>query len=179
MADIVLGVTGSIAAYKACELASTLRREGHEIHAVLTDSAQRLVTAVTFQTLTGNPVVRGMFHEYAAGAMPHISLADRCDLFLVAPATASALGKFAHGLADDALSTLALTVRAPCLAAPAMNPRMWENPAVVENAATLRHRGWIFVGPEQGAMACQDTGVGRLADTSKILAEVNRALGKD
>jgi phosphopantothenoylcysteine synthetase/decarboxylase len=179
MADIVLGVTGSIAAYKACDLASTLRREGHEVHAVLTDSAQRIVTPVTFGTLTGNPVVTGMFHEYAGGAMPHISLADHCDLFLVAPATANALGKFAHGLADDALSTLALAVEAPRLAAPAMNPRMWANPAVKENVATLRHRGWILVGPDQGAMACQDTGVGRLADTPTIMAAVNRALGKE
>jgi len=176
MAVVTLGVTGSIAAYKACEIASLLGKDGVDVHVVLTESAAKLVTAVTFQTLTGNPVVTGMFHPYGGGTMPHISLADRSDLLVTAPATANILAKYAHGMADDALSTLALSADCPHLVAPAMNDRMWRNPVVQENVRKLEDLGFAFAGPGQGRLACGTEGTGRMAEPVDILEAVRGLL---
>ncbi len=176
MKTVVLGVTGSIAAYKACDLASKMTAEGICVHAVMTASAVKLVAPASFQALTGNPVVTSMFHEASPGEMPHISLADVCDLLVVAPATANIIGKFASGIADDMLSTLALSVECPRLVAPAMNPRMWANPIVSENVEKLKKHGFAFIGPEEGRTACGVSGRGRMSEPADILLEVQRIL---
>jgi phosphopantothenoylcysteine decarboxylase/phosphopantothenate--cysteine ligase len=176
MSDIVLGVSGSIAAYKACDLASKLVKAGIGVHVVMTESAVRLMGPVTFQTLTGNPVVTGMFHDFVRDPMPHISLADSCAAFVVAPATANIIGKFACGIADDALTTLALSFDGPRLIAPAMNDRMWKQQVVRENVERLRRFGWIFIDPGQGHLACGATGTGRMAEPDEILNTVLESL---
>ncbi|MDD2710265.1 MAG: flavoprotein [Verrucomicrobiae bacterium] len=166
---ILLGVAGSIAAYKAAEIASQLVKRGFVVHVVMTASAAKLVTPITFQTLTRRPVVTGLFQEEAEMSPAHISLADAADLLLIAPATANIIAKLAHGLADDALSTVALATRAPVLVAPAMNGKMWEHPATRENVAILKKRGVHFIGPEKGRLACGYEGVGRLWNPDGIV----------
>jgi phosphopantothenoylcysteine decarboxylase/phosphopantothenate--cysteine ligase len=166
---VLLGVTGSVAAYKAAGIASTLVQSGADVHVLMTASAARLVGPPTFQALTGNPVVREMFHDAPAGrAMPHIDLPSRADLLLIAPATANILGKIANGIADDVLSTSALSTAAPVLVAPAMNHRMWKHPAVQANVKTLEARGVEIIGPESGFLACGEEGEGRMADPDSI-----------
>jgi len=175
---VLLGVTGSIAAYKAAEIASTLVQAGADVHVVMTDNAVRLVGPPTFQAITGFPVLRGMFVEAPAGrAMPHIDLPSRAELLLVAPATANILGKIANGIADDILSTSALSTKAPVLVAPAMNHRMWSHPAVKRNVETLKSRGVEFIGPESGPLACGEEGEGRLADPAAIAKRALEILG--
>jgi phosphopantothenoylcysteine decarboxylase/phosphopantothenate--cysteine ligase len=174
---VVLGVTGSIAAYKSCDLASKMVKEGLGVHVVMTGAAQGLIMPLTFQTLTGNPVVTGTFEPYTS-PMPHISLADAAEVLVTAPATANILAKFACGLADDALSTLALSVSCPRIIAPAMNDRMWRNPAVQENVKKVRELGFLLVGPEEGDLACGTAGAGRMAAPETVLAEVLRVLGR-
>ena len=168
--EIVLGVTGSIAAYKACELASQLTTYGARVTCALTDSAQELVGAATFEALTGRRVITRMFEPLQNPEIEHIAAAKRADLFLIAPATANILAKAAHGMADDWLSTTLLATRAPVLYAPAMNGNMFAHPATQANIARLNERGGnFFVGPEPGRMACGDEGLGRMADPQKIL----------
>jgi phosphopantothenoylcysteine decarboxylase/phosphopantothenate--cysteine ligase len=144
MAKILLGVTGSIAAYRACDVARELMREGHPVQAVLTRAATRLISPDTFAALTGKPVVVDVFDEPVPGQIAHIQLAQEADLVLIAPATAHTIARLALGLADDMLTTLALATRAPILIAPAMNPAMWSHPATQAHVATLRERGVEF-----------------------------------
>lgn len=168
---VILGVTGSIAAYKAADLTSGLRKAGVDTHVVLTHSAMKLIQPKTFQTLSRNPVITDLWD--VPGWQPeHISLADRADILVVAPATANFIGKYANGIADDALSTFALSHTGPVILAPAMNPRMWGHTAVQENCMKLRERGAIFVGPGSGFVACGDEGEGRLAEVEDILHEI-------
>lgn len=171
---VALGVTGSIAAYKACDLASRLRKLGLDVHVLMTESATRLVQPRTFLTVSGNRVVTSLW-DIPDWQPEHIALADRAQLLVVAPATANFLGKLAHGIADDALSTVALSHEGPVLVAPAMNPRMWAHPSVQANCALLAERGVRFVGPESGLVACGDEGVGRMAEP-EILETAIRAL---
>jgi len=161
MAVVVLGVTGCIGAYKACEVLRDLQRRGHDVHVAMTEHATRFVSALTFEALSQHPVFIDQFTLGAESQIQHISLADAADLFLVAPATANVLGKFAHGIADDALTTLYLATTAPVLVAPAMNVNMFSNPAVVANLDTLRGRGVGIVEPGSGYLACGWLGRGR------------------
>ena len=168
--NIVLGVTGSIAAYKAAELASQLTRQGCEVHVVMTADALRFITAVPFKTLSRHPVVTDLYDEVAGWQPTHIKLADEADLLLIAPATANTIAKLAQGLANDALScvALALNPRAKVLVAPAMNGKMWLHPATQQNVATLRLRGVEFIGPEKGLLSCGYEGLGRLWPVAEV-----------
>ncbi len=173
---IILGVTGSIAAYKAAEIASQLSKQGHQVHVVMTKDATHFITPLTFKTLTKNPVTVSLYDEELGGRPTHIELADIADLLLIAPATANVLAKMAHGLADDALSAIALATRAPILLAPAMNGKMWDHPATVENVKLLKKRGVRFIGPEKGLLSCGYEGLGRLWDPSGIVKEVEKLI---
>lgn len=167
--NILLGVTGSIAAYKAAEIASQLSKLKHSVQVVMTADAVRFVGPITFKTLTRHPVITGLHDEELGGRPTHIELADAADLLLIAPATANVIAKLAHGLADDALSAMALATRAPILIAPAMNGKMWSHPATVENVRTLKRRGVHFIGPEKGLLACGYEGLGRLWNPDGIV----------
>jgi phosphopantothenoylcysteine decarboxylase / phosphopantothenate---cysteine ligase len=167
---VVLGVTGCIGAYKACEVLRELQRQGVDVHVVMTTAATRFVSPMTFEALSRHPVFHDQWALGENGEIRHISLADDADLLLVAPATANSLGKFAHGIADDALSTLYLATRAPVLVAPAMNVNMFEHAAVQENLARLRARGVGVVEPGEGYLACGWLGKGRLAEVDAIVS---------
>ncbi len=175
---IVLGVTGSIAAHRGVDLASSLTKAGFSVHVVLTANAQKFVTDVPFKSLSRNPVVTDLYDEADGWQPVHIRLADEADLLLIAPATANILAKLAHGFADDALSCIALAVRpkARVLIAPAMNGKMWLHPATQGNVALLRERGAEFIGPEEGLLACGYEGVGRLWDIEKISRRASELL---
>ena len=173
---VILGVTGSIAAYKAADLASLLVKAGHDVRVVMTDSARRFITPLTLQTLSKNPVTTDVFDEQHGWCPGHIELADLADLLLVAPASAAALARLACGLADDALTCVALATRAPLLIAPAMNGKMWSHPATTQNVETLRARGALFIGPDEGMLACGYEGAGRLWPVEKIADEANALL---
>lgn len=166
--NIILGVSGSIAAYKAAELTSLLVKRGHDVFVVMTASATQLVGPITFQTLSRNPVTTGVFDEKETWHPSHIALADTADLLVVAPATANIIAKLACGIADDALTSIALACPAPLLVAPAMNGKMWLHPATRTNTATLVSRGAHFIGPAEGQLACGYEGIGRLWDVSAI-----------
>jgi len=168
--EIVLGVSGSIAAYKALFLLRELRRLSAGVSVVLTRNAARFVRALSFEALSGREVCVGQFDPGAS--LRHVKLAQRADLLLVAPATANIIGKFACGIADDLLSTLYLAITAPTLVAPAMNVNMYRHAAVQANIATLKSRGVVFVEPEWGELACGTAGVGRLAAVEVIVARV-------
>ncbi|MFH1066325.1 MAG: flavoprotein [bacterium] len=170
--NIILGVTGSIAAYKAAELASTLTKAGVEVNVVMTPEAQELITPLTFFSLTHRQVISTLWNEREGNPVTHISLADRADLVVVAPATAHVLAQMAHGLASDALTTVLLATKAPVLVAPAMNEKMWTHPATQENVATLQKRGVEFLGPDEGSLACGYKGKGRLWPVEKIAARI-------
>jgi phosphopantothenoylcysteine decarboxylase len=174
---IVLGVTGSIAAHKAADLASLLTKAKCDVRVVMTADAQQFITPLPFKTLTRNPVVTNLYAEDEGWQPTHISLADEADLLLIAPATANVLAKLAHGIADDALSciALALNLKAKILIAPAMNGKMWLHAATQANVATLKKRGVEFIGPDEGMLSCGYEGVGRLWPVEKIAA---RALGQ-
>lgn len=176
MKTIILGVSGSIAAYKAADLTSQLVKRGHAVFVVMTESATQFIGAMTFQTLSRQPVTVGVFDERDSWRPTHIDLADRADLFLVAPATANVIAKLAHGLADDALTSIALATRAPVFIAPAMNGKMWLHAATQENVATLKKRGAEFLGPEEGMLACGYEGVGRLWNLDGIVAKADEIL---
>ncbi|HUC84352.1 MAG TPA: flavoprotein [Candidatus Acidoferrales bacterium] len=167
---IVLGVTGSIAAYKAADLASLLTKADCDVRVVLTADAQRFITPLAFKTLTRHPVVTGLYDEDEGWKPTHIELADAAQLLLIAPATANVIARLAHGIADDALSCIALALNpaAKLLIAPAMNGKMWLHPATRENVATLKKRGAIFIGPDEGMLSCGYEGVGRLWPVEKI-----------
>lgn len=173
---VVLGVTGGIAAYKACDLVSRLHKKGINIRIIMTEHACEFVQPLTLEVLSGNRVVTDMFNRDFPWEVEHISLAKAADVFAVVPATANILGKYAHGIADDMLSTTLLATRAPVLFAPAMNTNMYEHPAVQENIATLKQRGCLFVEPASGHLACGDTGKGKLADVETIEQAILDAL---
>jgi phosphopantothenoylcysteine decarboxylase len=173
---IVLGVGGSIACYKAADLASRLAQSGFELHVVMTRHAIEFVAPLTFQTLSRNPVTTGVFDEKESWHPGHIALADAADLLLVAPATANLLAKLAGGLADDALTSIALATRAPLMIAPAMNGKMWLHPATQANVETLKSRGALFIGPGEGLLACGYEGTGRLWEVADICSEVEKLL---
>jgi phosphopantothenoylcysteine decarboxylase len=168
---IVLGVTGSIAAHKAIDVASQLTKAGARVRVVLTSDAQRFVTPLPFKTLSRGPVVTDLYDEEEGWKPTHIRLADEAALLLIAPATANSLAKLALGLADDALScvALALNARARVLGAPAMNGKMWLHPATQQHTATLRARGVEFIGPEEGLLSCGYEGIGRLWPVEQIV----------
>jgi len=172
---IVLGVTGSIAAYKAADITSKLAKAEADVHMVLTRDAQKFITPLGFKTLSRNPVVTDLYDEEEGWKPTHIQLADDTRLLLIAPATANMIAKLALGLADDALSCIALALNpsAKILIAPAMNGKMWLHPATQGHVQTLKSRKVEFIGPEEGLLSCGYEGIGRLFDTEKI---VQRAL---
>lgn len=176
--NILVGVTGSIAAFKAADLVSKLTRAGHEAHVVMTANATKFVAPLTFRTLSRHEVTIDIFDEEDEWKPTHIGLADAADLLLIAPATANILAKLATGLADDALSTIALATPAPILVAPAMNGKMWLHPATQANVKVLKSRGVRFIGPEAGMLACGYEGIGRLWNVDGILAEAEKMLKK-
>lgn len=173
---IVLCVSGGIAAYKSLELLRLLTKAGADVHVVMSRSAQEFVTALSFQTLSGNPVHTELFNLIAEREIGHISLADRADLFLIVPATANIIGKIANGIADDMLSTTVMATKAPVLIAPAMNVNMFTNPIYRENEEKLRRFGYLFVPPETGALACGWEGEGKLAAVETIFEAAVSAL---
>src|SRR5436853_1011483 len=162
---IVLGVTGSIAAYKSAELAGLLVKQGHNVFVVMTHDATEFITPLALQTLSKNPVMTSFFDEKENWRPGHIELADRANLLLVAPATANIIAELVHGLANHPLAAIALATRAPILIAPAMNGKMWSHPATIENVETLKSRGVEFIGPEERMLAC---GYERLARIWKV-----------
>src|SRR5881396_518636 len=168
--NIVLGVTGSIAAYKAADLASRLTKQGAAVRVVMTADALRFITPLAFKTLSRHPVVTDLYDEEEGWKPAHIRLADEADLLLIAPATANNLAKLAHGIADDALTCIALALnpKAKILIAPAMNGKMWLHPATQQNVATLKARGAEFIGPEEGLLSCGYEGIGRLWPVDKV-----------
>jgi phosphopantothenoylcysteine decarboxylase len=159
---IVLGVTGSIAAYKSAELTSLLVKQGHDVFVVMTQDATEFITALTLQTLSKNPVTTSFYDEKENWRPGHIALADRANLLLVAPATANVIAELAHGLAGHPLAAIALATRAPLLIAPAMYGKLWEHPVTKESVVNLKARGVEFIGPEEGMLACGYEGFGRL-----------------
>ena len=160
--SVILGVTGSIAAYKSAELVSLLVKQGHEVFVVMTHDATEFIAPLTLQTLSKNPVTTSFFDEKENWRPGHIELADRANLLLIAPATANIIAELAHGLAGHPLAAIALATRAPILLAPAMNGKMWDHPATKENVETLKSRGVEFIGPEEEMLACGYEGLGRL-----------------
>jgi phosphopantothenoylcysteine decarboxylase / phosphopantothenate---cysteine ligase len=173
---LVLGVTGSIAAYKAVYLLRELTRRGARVSVCLTEHAHEFVGPLTFRTLSGRPVLSNLFDPKSDEAVEHVALAERADAVLVVPATANLLAKAAHGIADDALTTLLLAARGPVIMAPAMDGGMWEHPAVVANVALLRQRGVTVMEPERGPLASGLSGQGRLPESDAILEALIRAL---
>ena len=181
---IVLGVSGGIAAYKSAELARSLIRNGHEVQVVLTRAAGEFIRPLTFAALTGRKVITDLFsstspEETLSSSVEHIGVAREHDLLLVVPATAHVLAKFAHGLADDFLSTLYLAFRGPVVLAPAMNDNMWDHEATRSNIATLRRRGHVIVDPGEGFLACGTVGAGRLAENELIVEAVEKTRSRD
>ncbi len=170
--QVLLGVSGGIAAYKSAELVRRLRDAGAEVRVVLSESAARFVTALTFQALSGHPVRTSLWDESAEAAMSHIELARWADEVLIAPATADLIARLAHGRADDLLTTLCLATTAPVSIAPAMNQQMWAHAATQANMSVLRERGVRVLGPGSGSQACGDVGAGRLLEAHEIVAEL-------
>jgi phosphopantothenoylcysteine decarboxylase len=176
---ILLGITGSIAAYKAGDMASTLKKLGHDVYCVMTKDAAHFITPLTLQTLSQHPVTIDLFEEGEGDWRPsHLQLADTADMLVISPATANIIAKLAHGIADDALSTIALALRAEAkvLVAPAMNGKMWLHPATQTNVELLQSRGVEFIGPDKGMLACGYEGIGRLWDVDKIVEKIQKML---
>jgi len=176
--EIVLGVTGGIAAYKACEIIRELKGEGANVTTILTASGSQFLTPLTLQTLSKNPVVMDLWNLISESEIGHISLAQRAHLLLIAPATGNILGKIRGGIADDMLSTVVMATAAPVVLAPAMNTQMYASAAVRENVAVLRSRGFLFVEPDEGELACGTVGPGRLAAVGKIVEMVRIVLAE-
>ncbi|HWQ79732.1 MAG TPA: bifunctional phosphopantothenoylcysteine decarboxylase/phosphopantothenate--cysteine ligase CoaBC [Anaerovoracaceae bacterium] len=177
MKNILLCVTGSIAAYKAAELANRFTKDGYNVDVIMTDSAMKLIAPLTFQTLTKNRVYTSMFGEYEPDQVEHISLAKKADLCLVAPATANIIGKIAGGIADDMPTTVIMALEhAPVFICPAMNTNMYENPIVQRNIKNLQELGYCFIEPKEARLACGDLGKGALADVGVIVDTVEKHL---
>lgn len=173
---ILLGVSGGIAAYKACEIVSRLKKQGAEVRVILTEHAAEFVPETTFEALSGNPVGLKLFGCDGGWEIRHVRWPQGADLFIVAPATANVLAKMANGIADDLLTSSLLAATCPILAAPAMNTAMWQNPATQANLKTLLSRGVKTVGPGSGHLACGDSGDGRMSEAAQIVAEAERLL---
>jgi phosphopantothenoylcysteine decarboxylase/phosphopantothenate--cysteine ligase len=174
---IILGVTGGIAAYKACELVRLFKKAGHEVRVVMTAGAEQFVGALTFHSLSGEPVLRSLHNgEYDLTATSHIDLAQWGDILIVAPATANFMAKYSAGIADDALLTEALAFQGPVLIAPAMNTRMWDAAVTQENLARLEKRGVNFVGPADGDLACGEVGAGKMSEPAEIFSKASQIL---
>ena len=169
---VVLGVTGGIAVYKACEVVSRLRKMGATVHVIMTKNATEFVAPLTFETLSNQPVVTDTFARPETWEVEHIALAKRADVFVIAPATANIMAKMACGIADDMLSTTVLATKAPVLVVPAMNTGMWTAEATRQNVETLKGRGVHFVGPDSGMLACGDTGAGRMSEPPAIVEAI-------
>ncbi|MDH4299651.1 MAG: bifunctional phosphopantothenoylcysteine decarboxylase/phosphopantothenate--cysteine ligase CoaBC [Dehalococcoidia bacterium] len=176
---IVLGVTGSIAAYKAAEIASQLTQSGAKVNVILTEEAVQFISPVTFRAITGQPVVSEMFDLASEFSIEHVSLAKAADIVVIAPATANIVAKLAAGIADDMLCCTVLATRAPVLIAPAMETNMYTNPITQDNLAKLKARHFVIVGPATGWLASGRTGLGRLADVDEIIGNIRQVLGKD
>jgi phosphopantothenoylcysteine decarboxylase/phosphopantothenate--cysteine ligase len=174
---VVVGVTGGIAAYKSAMLVSRLKEAGVQVIVVMTPNATRFITPLTLQTLSGHPVYVDMFPPTTDAVAEHVSLAERADVVVVAPATANIIGKVASGIADDMLSTAITAAQSPVIFAPAMHAQMYKNPIVQQNIASLEKLGYHFVGPVEGKLARGEVGVGRLAEIADIVEEVSRVLG--
>lgn len=176
---VVLGVTGSIAAYKAANLASLLKKQRADVHVIMTRNAREFITPVTFESLTGNKCLTDTFDRNFQFNVEHVELAKRADLAIVAPATANVMAKLAHGLADDMLTTTLLACQCPKLIAPAMNTRMYDNPVTQDNMELLRKYGWQVIEPAVGRLACGDTGRGKFPEESLLLEHVLNAIGRE
>ena len=176
--EILLGVTGSIAAYKACDLANRLTKEGNNVTCIMTDSGREFVTPLTFQTLTKNKVYYKMFEEIEYQNVHHISLAKKADLCVIAPATANVIGKLANGIADDMLTTVVMALEGkPIIICPAMNTAMYQNPITQANIQKLKDLGYLFTEPKEAMLACGDLGKGALADVETIIEDIYKVLG--
>ncbi len=175
---IIVGVTGGIAAYKSCELVSKLKKLGAEVWVVMTKEAAELVTPLTFRTLSGNPVITNLFSkDLSTIPVPHISLTDQADLFIIAPCTANVIGKLANGIADDPLTTMAMACVKPKLIAPAMNNNMWNNQAVQDNIQKLAKMNYEFIGPEIGQLACGTNDIGRMSEPEDVVKFIAQKFG--
>jgi len=176
--NVILGVTGSIAAHKAADLASLLTKQKCSVRVVMTADAQRFITPLPFKVLSRHPVVTDLYDEEEGWKPAHIELADQAGLLLIAPATANVLAKLAHGLADDALTCIALALnsKAKILIAPAMNGKMWLHPATQQNVKTLKARGVEFIGPDEGMLSCGYEGVGRMWPVEQVAARALKLL---
>lgn len=177
--SIVLAVTGSIAVYKAVELASELTKGGAKVDVVMTEAAQEFVTPLTFRAITQRAVVTEMFNPASEFSVEHVALADRADLVIIAPATANVIAKLAYGIADDMLGCTVLATKAPIIMAPAMHANMYQNQVTQENIAKLKKRGFTFVGPSYGRLASGAVGPGRLADIEEIMGTIRQVLGRE
>jgi phosphopantothenoylcysteine decarboxylase len=177
MKNIILGVTGSIAAYRAADIANILTKSGYSVHVIMTQAAAKFITPLTLQTLTHNKVETDMFEEFNYSEVKHISLAKKADLCLIAPATANIIGKLASGIADDMLTTVIMALNGkPVLIAPAMNTAMYENPINQRNIQTLTELGYRFIEPKEALLACGDLGRGALADVDLIINTVKECM---
>src|SRR5687767_7816126 len=174
--EVVVAVCGGIAAYKVADVVSKLVQLGAGVTVCMTAEAQKFITPLTFEALSGRPVRTGTFHLVETSDPQHIGLTERADLMLVAPATNNTIAKVAHGLCDDLVSLMVCAAACPVVFAPAMNTRMWAHPVAQENVAKLAGLGYRFIGPEPGWLACRNVGLGRLADPATIVAEVTRML---
>lgn len=170
--NIILGVTGGIACYKSCEIVSRLRKLNANVDVVMTKNATEFVQPLTFETLSSNPVAFDMFAPKKTYEVEHVSLAKKASLCVVAPATADIIAKLAEGIADDMLTTTMLALKCPVLIAPAMNTNMYENPITQANIETLKKRGFIFISPCEGRLACGDVGVGKMAEPIEIVSKI-------
>jgi phosphopantothenoylcysteine decarboxylase/phosphopantothenate--cysteine ligase len=176
---IVLGITGGIAAYKAADLASKLTQAGAKVEVVMTEAATRFISPLTLRSLTNRPVITTMWELASEFSIEHVALAEAADIVVIAPATANTIAKIAAGIADDMLGCTVLATKAPVVLAPAMHSGMWENAVTQENVARLKERGLVFIEPEYGHLASGGVGIGRLADTGKIISTIKRVLGKN
>jgi phosphopantothenoylcysteine decarboxylase/phosphopantothenate--cysteine ligase len=170
--EIIVAVCGGIAAYKVADLVSKLVQRGAGVSVCMTDEAQKFITPLTFQALSGRPVRTDMWHLQESSDPQHIAITERADLMLIAPATANLLAKVATGLCDDLVSTMICAAACPVVFAPSMNNRMWENPITQENVAKLAKLGYRFIGPESGWLACRNVGSGRLTEPQRIIEEL-------
>lgn len=176
MKNVIVAVSGGIAAYKSAEIVSRLKKSGIDVNCIMTKNAKEFIAPLTLETLSGNPVVYDMFKRDTPWEVEHISLAKKCNVFVVAPATANVIGKLAHGVADDMLTTTAMATKSKILIAPAMNTVMYKSVAVQKNIETLKERGFYFIGPESGLLACGDDDIGRMSEPSTIVEKIKDLL---
>lgn len=174
--NVVIGVTGGIAVYKALDVISRLRKNGYDTFVIMTENAQKFVCPLSFETLSKNPVVTDMFVDKKSWEVEHISLAQKADLFLIVPATANIIGKVANGIADDMLATTIMATEAPVVFAPAMNEKMYKNRIVQDNISKLKNYGYHFIDPATGMLACGDIGIGKLAKVDTIVEYVKNII---